>query len=55
MRKKLDANGKKFFEKHEYPSKNQIQYQLRKLNQEHDISLKQQLIAEIIDDNLDKE
>lgn len=55
MRKKLDINGKKFFEKQEYPSKNQIQYQFRKLNQEHNVSLKQQLIAEIIDDNLDNE
>lgn len=55
IREKRDPNGKKFFENHEYPSKNQIQYQLRKLNQEHDISLKQQLIDDIIDDNFDKD
>ena len=50
--RKKDNNGIKFFQTHEYPTKNQIRYCLRKLNDKYDVTIQQQLIAEIIDDNV---
>jgi len=53
IRTKRDQTGMKCFQPHEYPTKNQIKYQFRKLNQKYDVSVKQQLIVEIIDENTD--
>ena len=52
IRTKRDQNGQKFFHIDEYPTKNQIKYQFRKLNQKYDVTMKQQLIVEIIDENI---
>ena len=53
IRTKRDQNGQKLFQIDEYPTKNQIKYQFRKLNQKYDVTMKQQLIVEIIDENID--
>ena len=53
IRTKRDQNGQKFFQIDKYPTKNQIKYQFRKLNQKYDVTMKQQLIVEIIDENID--
>ena len=55
IRTKRDQNGQKFFQIDEYPTKNQIKYQFRKLNQKYDVTMKQQLIVEIIDENIDSQ
>ena len=52
IRTKRDCDGSKVFQTHEYPTKNQILYQFQKLNRKHDVSMQQQLIVEIIDDNI---
>jgi hypothetical protein len=41
----------KFFQMHEYRTKNHIKYRFRKLNEKYRVTVKQQLITEIIDDN----
>jgi len=53
IRTKRDQNGKKYFKTSEYPSKNQIQYYCRKLSIKYEVSPKQQLIVELIDENID--
>ena len=50
--RKKDNNGIKFFQTHEYPTKNQIKYCLRKLNDKYGVAIQQQLVAEIIHDNV---
>ena len=50
IRTKRDSNGAKIFQTTDYPTKNQIKYQFRKLNRKYDLSVQQQLIAEIIDE-----
>ena len=55
IRAKRDKAGKKYFQTNEYPSKNQIQYQCRKLSATYAVSPKQQLIVELIDENIDSE
>ena len=52
IQRKKDNNRIKFFQKHEYPTKNQIKYYLHKLNDKYGVTIQQQLIAEIIDDNV---
>jgi len=54
IRKKRDNNGDKFFQPDEYPTKNQIKYRLRKINEKFGVTAKQQLIQEIIDDNTEE-
>ena len=51
IRSKRATSGIKFFQTHEYPTKNQIKYRFRKLNEKYGVTIKQQLITEIIDDN----
>ena len=51
IRSMRDKNGINLFQTHEYPTKNQIKYRLRKLNEEYGVTVKQQLTEEIIDDN----
>ena len=53
IRSKRATNGIKFFQTHEYPIKNQIKYHFRKLNEASGVTVKQQLITEIIDDNIE--
>jgi hypothetical protein len=53
IRTKRDNNGTKLFQTHEYPTVNQIKYRFRKLNEKHGVSAKQQLIAELIDENIE--
>jgi hypothetical protein len=53
MRAKRDSTGIKFFQTHEYPTKNQIMYQFRNLQRKYDVTRKQQLIVEIIDEHID--
>lgn len=55
IRAKKDRDGSKCFQTHEYPTKNQILYQCRKLNKKHDVTMQQQLIVEIIDENVDSQ
>ena len=45
-------DGAKHFTTDEYPTKNQINYRFRKLNEKYGITAKQQLITEIMDNNL---
>ena len=52
IRRKKDNNGIKFFQTHEYPTENQIKYCLPELNDKYGATIQQQLIAEIIDDNV---
>jgi hypothetical protein len=51
IRTQRDSGGVKLFETHEYPTKNQIKYRFRKLHEKYGVTAKQQLIAEIIDEN----
>jgi hypothetical protein len=53
IRSKRDNNGAKFFQTHQYPTKNQIKYRFRKLNNQYGVTVKDQLITEIIDDNIE--
>lgn len=55
IRMKRDFNGSKFFSTNEYPTKNQINYQFRKLSQKYDLSIQQQLIAEIVEENTESQ
>lgn len=52
IRSKRATSGIKFFQTHEYPTKNQIKYRFRKLNEASGVTVKQQLITEIIDGNI---
>jgi hypothetical protein len=51
LRSRRHSNGIKLFQRHEYPTKNQIKYRLRKLYEKYGVTIKQQLITEIIDGN----
>ena len=52
MRSKRDKNtGDKLFQPHEYPTINQIKYRFRKLGAKYEITNKQQLIDELIEEN----
>jgi hypothetical protein len=53
IRTKRDINGLKYFATNEYPTKNQIKYRLRKLNESNGLDARQQLIAELIDSNIE--
>lgn len=53
IRSKRATSGIKFFQTHEYPTKNQIKYRFRKLNEASGVTVKQQLIVEIINDNIE--
>ena len=44
IRVRSDHGGMKFIQTNEYPTKNQIKYRFRKLNQEYDVTAKQQLL-----------
>ena len=53
IRSQRDNNGAKLFQTHEHPTKSQLQYRLRKLNDEYGITVKQQLIEDILEDNIE--
>ena len=53
IRSQRDNSGAKLFQTHEYPTKSQLQYRLRKLNDEYGITVKQQLIEDILADNIE--
>ena len=50
---KRDIEGRKCFHTNEYPTKNQIKYQCRKLSRNYNVTLSQQLIVEITEENTD--
>ena len=52
MRSQRDSNNdKKLFQPHEYATINQIKYRFRKLAAQHEVTAKQELIAELIEEN----
>ncbi|CAF2059693.1 unnamed protein product [Rotaria magnacalcarata] len=51
IRTKRDDNGEKLFQTNEYPTLSQIKYRSRKIAQKHDVTPKQELIAEIMEMN----
>ena len=53
IRSQRDNNEAKLFQTHEYPTKSQLQYHLHKLNDEYGITVKQQLIEDILTDNIE--
>lgn len=53
IRAKRDQNGQKIFQTHEYPTLNQIKYRWRKIAQEHGITPKYELMAELMENNVE--
>ena len=51
IRSMRDKNEIKLFQTHEYLTKNQIKYRFRKQNEEYRVTVKQELVEEIIDNN----
>ena len=52
MRRRMDnSSGHKIVQPHEYVTVNQIKYRFRKLRKEYEVTSKQQLIAELIQEN----
>lgn len=55
IRSKRDPNtDEKRFQPNQYPTVNQIRYQIRKLAKEHGVTVQDELIHELMEDNLDK-
>lgn len=52
--KKDDSTGKKLFQPNQYATINQIKYHLRKLSAKHGVTAKEQLIAQLIEENTEK-
>ena len=54
MRSQRDgSNGKKLFQPHEYATINQIKYRFRKLAAKYEVTAKQELIDELMEENTD--
>ena len=51
IRTKLDQNGEKVFQTHEYPTLSQIEYRLRKIAQKHGLTPKHELMSELMEIN----
>ena len=47
------SNGKKLFQPHEYANINQIKYRFRKLATKYEVTAKQELIDELMEENTD--
>jgi len=52
--KRDNSTGKKLFQPSQYATINQIKYHLRKLGAKHGVTAKEKLIAELIEENLEK-
>ena len=48
-----NANDKKLFQSYEYAAPNQIKYQFRKLAVEYEVAAKEEIIAELMEENTD--
>ena len=53
IRTTRDANGDRLFQTCDYPTLNQIKYRCRKICQKYDVTAKEELIAELLEINVE--